>query len=243
MSSAGVVAFAGLEEAFPVFGQVDEELVVAVGVVSGTEAEAVLGAEFFGDLLVDVGERLFFSDGEDAAAGFVGDALENFLAVDALLVAAPLAATTAREAATSSATTTGEAAWKAAATPTSTAVVMGFFAAVVDGVDRGVGTLGGLDGGADGFFAAAVVAVGEQDQGFASLLLANDFVGGEENGVVEDGTGAVEASPATATATPATSLLLGLLVIWVVWVVWVVGVPTVELGTVGVAVDLLEAGL
>ena len=69
------------------------------------------------------------------------------------------------------------------------------FAFEVDGVDDGVGALGGFDGLGEGLFAAVVDAVGEDDEGFAAFLLAHELVGGEEGGVVEGGAAAVSCVP------------------------------------------------
>ena len=70
----------------------------------------------------------------------------------------------------------------------------GLAALEVDGVDDGVGSLGGLDGGGERLLAAAVDAVGEDDDGLSSGLLAHQLVGGEEEGVVEGGRGTARAS-------------------------------------------------
>src|SRR5216684_840490 len=48
-----------------------------------------------------------------------------------------------------------------------------------DDVDDGVGFLGGLGGGLEGFLRALVAAVGEQDEDLAAGLLAELVVGGE----------------------------------------------------------------
>ena len=63
----------------------------------------------------------------------------------------------------------------------------GLFALEVDGVDDGVGALGGFDGFDEGLLAVSVDAVGEDDDGFAAGLFVHEFVGGEEEGVVEGG--------------------------------------------------------
>ena len=60
-----------------------------------------------------------------------------------------------------------------------------------DDVDDGVGLLGGFDGGLEGLLGALVAAVGEQDEDLAAGLLAELVVGGEEDGVVEEGAAGV----------------------------------------------------
>ena len=77
---------------------------------------------------------------------------------------------------------------------------MRLFAFEIDGVDDGVGALGGFDGFDEGLSAAAVAAVGEDDEGFAAGLFAHELVGGEEESVVENG--AASAAGAAAGALP-----------------------------------------
>ncbi len=67
------------------------------------------------------------------------------------------------------------------------------FVLVVDGVDDGVGALSGLDGFGKVFEAAAVAAIGEQDEGAAPLLLGDDLVGSEKDGVEESGAATLRA--------------------------------------------------
>src|SRR5438552_2861794 len=64
---------------------------------------------------------------------------------------------------------------------------MRLFALEIDGIDDGVGALGSFDGFDEGLSAPAVAAIGEDDDGFAAGLLAHEFVGGEEERVVENG--------------------------------------------------------
>src|SRR5260370_2732290 len=63
------------------------DLVVAnrVALVWGV-GEAVLVAQFFLDLRIDCVDGFFFGDFEHAAAGFLGDLFEDFLALGALLL-------------------------------------------------------------------------------------------------------------------------------------------------------------
>src|SRR6266851_508134 len=56
-----------------------------------------------------------------------------------------------------------------------------------DDVDDGVGLLGGLGCGLEGFLGALVAAVGEEDEDLAAGLLAKLVVGGEVDGVEEQG--------------------------------------------------------
>ena len=81
-----VVAVAGLHHhAFALGGDFQlAESRPGVGFV-GRVAQAVLAAQFFLDLLVDLFERHFLRDFKEAAAGFFGDALKDFLAVAARL--------------------------------------------------------------------------------------------------------------------------------------------------------------
>jgi hypothetical protein len=78
-----------------------------------------------------------------------------------------------------------------------------------DAVDESVGALRGFEGFGEGFLAAAVDAVGEDDEGFAALLLFHEFVGGEVDGVVEKCAATmavtVGAVVASASATPSTT--------------------------------------
>src|ERR1700726_332889 len=79
---SGVVAVACLdEEALLVEGEIDLVVAAGGGVLGGGIAEAVLGAQLFGDLLVDLGHVQILLDLEEAAAGLLSHALEDFLAV------------------------------------------------------------------------------------------------------------------------------------------------------------------
>ena len=85
-------------------------------------------------------------------------------------------------------------AWSAEA-----ATTMGvFLVSEEDAVDEGVGALSSFEGFGEGFFAAAVDAVGEDDQGFAALLFFHEFAGGEVHGIVEKGAAAVAVTTGTA---------------------------------------------
>src|ERR1700738_2122054 len=97
---SGVVAVAGLDEE-ALLAESELDPVVAAGgcVLGGGVAEAVLGAQLFGDLVVDLGYVLILLDLEETAAGLLGHALEGFLAVDMAwaggIVAAIVASTVA----------------------------------------------------------------------------------------------------------------------------------------------------
>ena len=60
-----------------------------------------------------------------------------------------------------------------------------------DDVDDGVGLLGGFGGGLEGLLRALVAAVGEQDEDLAAGFLAELVVGGEVDGVEEQGAAGV----------------------------------------------------
>ena len=82
-----------------------------------------------------------------------------------------------------------------------------FLVSEKNAVNQGVGSQGGFDRFGEGFLAAAVDAVGQDNQGFAALLLFHQFIGSEIDGVVEKraaamavATGAVAAAVSTAAA-------------------------------------------
>src|SRR5271167_3438504 len=83
---SSVVAVAGLdEETFLVETEIDLVVTAGGGVLGGSVAETVLRAKLLGDLVVDLGDVLIFLDLEETAAGLLGHARENFLAVDVAL--------------------------------------------------------------------------------------------------------------------------------------------------------------
>ena len=172
---SSVVTVAGLdEEAFLAEGELDPVVAVGGGVLGGGVAEAVLGAQLFRDLVVDLGYVLTLFDLEEAASGLLGHALEVLFAIDVAwaggIVASIVASAVASRIATSRVATTGitaawvatsgiaaagvtttgiasaAATWIAAATAIVGIVLVGLFAFEVDGVDDGVGALGGFDG-------------------------------------------------------------------------------------------------
>ena len=69
-----------------------------------------------------------------------------------------------------------------------------------DAINEGIGALRGGDGFRQSLFAAVVNAIGEYDEGLAAWLLFQQFVGGQENGVVEQC-----AAPAAAVGTTPTA--------------------------------------
>src|SRR5580704_12771417 len=80
---SGVVAVAGLdEETLLAEGEIDPVVAAGGGVLGRGVAESILGAEFFGYLVVDLGDVLIFLDLEETAAGLLGHALEVFFAID-----------------------------------------------------------------------------------------------------------------------------------------------------------------
>ena len=244
---AGVVAVAGLDVESFLFGDGEVDLVVAVGGGGGVGgvAESVLGTKLFGDLGVDARDILFFRDLEEAAAGFAGDAFEDLFAVDAGLGVA--AAATALAAAATAASGIASAATGVAAAGTAAVVAEAgavLLALEVDGVDDGIGALGGLDGMGEGLLAGVVDAVREDDEGFAAVLLGQELIGAKEDGVVHGGAAAAMAAATTVAA--ATAAVVAIVVAGVVAVV--AGVVRVcggvGVGVVGVwGVDLFEGGL
>ena len=183
--------------------QIDLVVAVGGGVRGRGVAETVLGAQLFGDLVVDLGDILVLLHLEETASGLLGHALEDLFAVDVALaaagiVAAIVAATTAGITAATriaSAAAGIASAWVTAAGIASAAtaavllrgVLVTLFAFEVDGVDDGVGALAGFDGSDEVLFAVPVDSIGEDDEGFAAALLAHELVGGEKEGVVECG--------------------------------------------------------
>lgn len=95
------------------------------------------------------------------------------------------------------------------ATAAESSVAIGVLVGEENRKDGGVGALRGFDGTADGFLAAAIDSVGEDDQGFAALLLGHFFVGGEEDRVVEKSAATAAVAVAPATVMPTTILSTG----------------------------------
>src|ERR1700678_2321207 len=149
---SSVVAVAGLnEKALLVKAEVDLVIAGGRGVLRRGVAETVLGAQFLGDLIVDLGYILILLDLEEAAAGLLGHALEVFLAVSAALAAGIGAPIVAAAVSAAGVATTGiaAAAWIAttARIATAAAIVLGIvllrlLAFEDNHVDGGVGALG-----------------------------------------------------------------------------------------------------
>jgi len=72
-----------------------------------------------------------------------------------------------------------------------------------DAVDEGVGTQSGFERFVERFLAAAVDAVGEDDEGFPALLLFHEFVRGEINGIIQESAAAVTVAVRAATVAAA----------------------------------------
>src|SRR5260370_39215983 len=80
---SGVVTVAGLdEEAFLAEGELDPVVAAGGGVLAGGVAEAVLGAQLFGDLVVDLGNVLILLNLEETTSGLLGHTFEVFLTID-----------------------------------------------------------------------------------------------------------------------------------------------------------------
>jgi hypothetical protein len=165
----------------------------------GRVAEDVLVVELLVEVGVDFVESFFLGDFKEAPPGILGHLLENFLAVGAgFLGATGIAA----------ASTSHSAAAHARASEAAAAAVVSFLVSEKDAVDKGVRALRGFDRFGERLLAAAVNAVGEDDESLATLSLSHQFVGGEVDGVVEKRAAAVAVSMRT-TAVPATSATRG----------------------------------
>ena len=73
---SAVVAVAGLDEkALLMKGKVDLVVAGSSGVLIGSEAKPILGAQFLGDLVVDLGYILILLDFEETASSLLGHTL------------------------------------------------------------------------------------------------------------------------------------------------------------------------
>src|SRR4029077_3711738 len=143
-----VVAVAGLDYEVFLFGDDEMNLVVAERVALVRRVgEAVLVAQVFLNLGVDFVPRVLLGDLEDPPAGFLGNLLEDFLAVGPFFLP--------RVPAASAATPHGAAHSKSAGTVTL------FLIGKQNGVDNCVGALRGGNRFRKSLFAAAVHAVGK----------------------------------------------------------------------------------
>ena len=150
-----VEAVAGLDLGVFLFHR-EVELVIAGGGVGfvGRVAEDILAAEFFVEVGVDFVDGFFFGDFEETAPGGLGELFENFLAVGAwFLGAARIAPASAASHSTAAHVRAAEAA----------AIVAFFLVREKNAVNQGVGALGSFKSFGEGFFAAAVDTVGEDD--------------------------------------------------------------------------------
>ena len=89
----------------------------------------------------------------------------------------------------------------AAHVPAAVASVISVFFVFIgeeDGINERIRALGRFDAALQAFFAAAIHAVGQDDESFASLLLSHEFIRSEVHGIVEQGaaTSAVRAMAA-----------------------------------------------
>src|SRR5271170_1132812 len=163
------------------------DLMVAVGrcVLGRGITEAVLCPELFSYLVVDLGHILILLYFKEAPAGLLGHAFEDLLAVNVALagIVAPAATTiastriapTAAGVATARISTPGKAAPGIPATAALRIIVlwMGLLALEINGVDDGIGSLGGFDGADEILLAVSVHSVGEDDESLAAGLLAH----------------------------------------------------------------------
>src|SRR5580700_2182026 len=162
-------------------------VITQCGAGVGRIAQAVLAAQFFFDLAVDIVHRLVPGDLEHAPAGFGGDLREDLLAVHALLreslriTPAPSIRSSASTARIASAARIP--ASVAAARPSESAVL--FLIGKVDRVDNRIGALRRLDGVLEGFLASVIHPVREDDQRLAALLFLDHFVRGQKNRVIK----------------------------------------------------------
>ena len=185
------------------------KLVIANGgvILARGVAEDILVVEFLVEVGINFVESFFLGDFKETSAGSLGDLFENFFAVGPRFLGAPGIA--AASSATHAPTT------HVRPSETAPAAVALFLVGEEDAVDEGVGAQGGFERIVEGFLAAAVDAVGEDDEGFAAVLLFHQFVRGEVNGIVEQSASAVTvavgaAAVAAATATGGTATGAGL---------------------------------
>ena len=161
-------------------------------------AQTILGAKFFGYLVVDSSYGLLLVDFEETSASLLCHAFEDLFSIwtSAVVATSGSSSTTATTPgiatpATGIAATTwvtaspasagisapSSAAWEAS---TSLAPVGMFLALEIDGINDGVGPLRFFDGSDQGFLAPVVDAIGEDDDRLATFLLGHNLVGGEE---------------------------------------------------------------
>src|SRR5208337_2086519 len=91
-------------------------------------------------------------------------------------------------------------------TAESSPVSIGFFIGKQDAINEGIGALRGRDGFRQSLFAAVVDAIGEDDDGLAAWLLFHQFVGGQEDRVIEQ---CAATAPAVRTASASSAAARG----------------------------------
>src|ERR1700722_11223216 len=171
--------------------------VVAAGLVLGRGvAQHELGAQFFGDLGINVIHRVFLFDLKVASPGLLGNFLKDFLAVGAIRLPAPAGIASpwiAPAWISSPGIATSRVAAAHAAAPAHALVVIVIVVLVPSDIYRvndGFGLLGRLDGAVQGLLAAPILPVGQDNDGLATGLLLGNFIAGEKNRVVKQGAGA-----------------------------------------------------
>src|SRR5580698_6407199 len=80
------------------------------------------------------------------------------------------------------------------------AVPVSFVVGEEDGINQSIGTFRRFDGVAQSFFAAAIHAVGKNNERLAALLLFHQLIGRQEHGVVQQSTASAVAARAAASA-------------------------------------------
>src|ERR1041385_1118318 len=138
----------------------NQQLVVAAAALVGRVTQVVLVSQLFFDLIVDLVERHFAGHVEVSAAGFLGDALQDLLAIHRLATLC----LRLRKPASAHTATTAAAAQAGATEASRTGAVL---VAKTDGVHQHVGALRRFNRTDQGRFAAVVHTVGQQDYRFA----------------------------------------------------------------------------
>ena len=176
-------------------------MIAGVFRLGGNESEDVLIAQLLRDLCVNFVDRLLFRDFEQPAARFLGDSLE-----DRLAVAAPFALRIPALAAHRW-TAHSRAAHSPTTAASSSEILRRLFALEQDGVDDRVRALRCFDGAFESFLAAAIDSVRKDDHGLAARLLLHQLIGREIDGVIE-----MRSAAAPVTSVPV-SLLVRILIV------------------------------
>src|SRR5689334_276775 len=171
------------------------EFVITQGIsLVRSEAQAVLIAQFLFNAGVNFVESLFLGRAlKHTAAGFLRDSLQDFFAIRALFLRLSPPSAAATSAATAHGTSHAGIAKSAAMLSEI------FFAFEIDGVNESIRTLGGFNRALQRLFAAAIDAIGDNDQSFATFLLFHQFIRGKINRVIERGSAPMH-SPASSLA-------------------------------------------